>query len=56
MYEPRKVLDLLAGSAAGYTLPQPFYSDPELFDFDMSAVFGRSWVMIGFEAEFPEAG
>jgi Rieske 2Fe-2S family protein len=56
MYEPHKVLDLLAGSSAGYTLPQPFYSDPELFDFDMAAVFGRSWVMIGFEAEFPEAG
>jgi Rieske 2Fe-2S family protein len=56
MYEPHKVLDLLAGSGGGYTLPQPFYNDPELFDFDISAVFGRSWVMIGFEAEFPEAG
>ena len=56
MYEPHEVLDLLSGSNAGYTLPQPFYTDPDLFAFDMSAVFGRSWLMIGFEAELPEAG
>jgi Rieske 2Fe-2S family protein len=56
MYEPHKVLDLLSGSNAGHTLPQPFYTDPDLFAFDMSAVFGRSWLMIGFEAELPEAG
>jgi glycine betaine catabolism A len=51
-----KVLDLLSGSDHGYTLPQPFYSDPDLFDFDMAAIFGRAWLMIGFEAEVPEAG
>ena len=56
MYDPRKAFALLSGSDAGYTLPQPFYTDPHLFDFDMYAVFGRSWLMIGFEAELPEAG
>jgi Rieske 2Fe-2S family protein len=56
MYDPRKVLELLSGSAGGYTLPQPFYSDPDIFDFDLSEVFGRSWLMIGFESELPEAG
>jgi len=56
MYEARKVLELLSGSDAGYTLPQPFYSDPDLFAFDMSEVFARSWLMIGFESELPEAG
>src|ERR1700728_5336012 len=55
MHDP-KVLELLSGSAAGYTLPQPFYTDPDLFAFDMSEVFTRSWLMIGFESELPEAG
>jgi glycine betaine catabolism A len=56
MYDPRKVSELLRGSAAGYTLPQAFYADPELFAFDLSEVFGRSWLLIGFESELPEAG
>ena len=56
MYKSHQVLDLLSGSGAGHTLPQPFYTDPDLFDFDMSAVFGRSWLMIGFEVELPDAG
>jgi Rieske 2Fe-2S family protein len=56
MYDPGKVLELLSGSPAGYTLPQAFYTDPEVFDFDLSEVYGRSWLMIGFESELPEAG
>src|SRR5271155_2999641 len=56
MYDPGKVLELLAGSDCGYTLPQPFYTDPEIFDFDLTEVFARSWLMIGFESELPEAG
>jgi glycine betaine catabolism A len=56
MYDPRKVVELLSGSKAGYTLPQAFYTDPEVFDFDLSEVYGRSWLMIGFESELPEAG
>jgi Rieske 2Fe-2S family protein len=56
MYDPCKVAELLSGSQGGYTLPQPFYTDPEVFDFDLSEVFGRSWLMLGFESELPEAG
>jgi Rieske 2Fe-2S family protein len=56
MYDRRKVRELLAGSGAGFTLPQPFYTDPDLFDFDMKEIFGRSWVMVGVESELPEAG
>jgi glycine betaine catabolism A len=56
MYDPHKVSELLTGSAAGYTLPQAFYTDPELLAFDLSEVFGRSWLLLGFESELPEAG
>ncbi len=47
---------MLSGSEASHTLPQPFYTDPDLFDFDMARIFGRTWLMIGFEAELPESG
>lgn len=41
---------------AGYSLPQALYNDPAMFDFDMEAVYGRSWLMAGFECELPETG
>src|SRR6202007_2543487 len=39
-----------------HTLPQAFYTDADLYEFDVSAVFSRSWVIIGMEAELPEPG
>src|SRR5882762_1158097 len=51
-----RILELLDDSAAGHTLPQAFYTDAGIYDFDMSAVFPRSWLMVGFEAELPEPG
>jgi Rieske 2Fe-2S family protein len=56
MYDRRRVINLLAGSERRHMLPQPFYTDPELYDFDVSAVFGRSWLMLGFESELPDPG
>lgn len=56
MNDARSALELLSLSDRGYTLPQPFYNDPGLFDFDMTAVLGHSWLMVGFEAELPLAG
>ena len=56
MHDRLKVLDLLSLSGPGYTLPQPFYTDPELYHFDIVAIFSRSWLMIGFESELPEPG
>ena len=51
MYDHRRILDLLTRAKPGHTLPQPFYRDPDLYEFDVSAVFSRSWLMLGFEAE-----
>ena len=56
MHDWTRVLDLLGGSTADYTLPQAFYTDPDLYEFDVSAVFTRSWLLIGFEAELPDPG
>jgi glycine betaine catabolism A len=56
MQDRTRVLELLGRSNADYSLPQAFYTDPDLYEFDVSAVFSRSWLMIGFEAELPEPG
>src|ERR1700730_3369148 len=51
-----RILELLDGSKGGHTLPQAFYTDAGIYDFDMSAVLPRSLVMVVFEAELPEPG
>jgi len=56
VYDTKRILELLGRAQAGHTLPQPFYRDPDIYEFDLSAVFGRSWLMLGFEAELPEPG
>jgi hypothetical protein len=51
MYDQHRVLALLDRSEPGKTLPQAFYTDEAIFRFDVSAVFARSWILVGFEAE-----
>lgn len=41
---------------AGHTLPQGLYTQPDVFDFDMAAIFGQSWLMVGMECELPKNG
>src|SRR5687767_9850840 len=45
--------DLAASRRAGFTLPQPFYTDPELFDLDLQQVFFRHWLMAGHVGRLP---
>jgi glycine betaine catabolism A len=40
----------------GHTLPQGLYTEPNSFDFDMTAIYGQSWLMAGMECELPKAG
>lgn len=47
---------LLQARPAGHSLPQGLYVDDAVFDFDMAAVFGRSWLFAGFEAEVRKPG
>lgn len=50
------VADALAQRVPGHSLPQPLYMSDAAFDFDMRAVFQRSWLQVGFEIEIPTAG
>ncbi len=56
MYDRNRLLTLLDGHKAGQTLPQAFYVDPEIYEFDLEAIFYRSWLMVGFEAELGRPG
>ncbi|MBS3023757.1 MULTISPECIES: aromatic ring-hydroxylating oxygenase subunit alpha [Acidiphilium] len=47
---------LLAQRPPRHTLPQAFYTDPEIFEFDLREIYGRSWLLIGLETEIPDPG
>lgn len=56
MLDLNRISALLAERKPGHSLPQAFYNDPALYDFDMTAIFYRSWLQVGFDCEFPAAG
>lgn len=39
-----------------HSLPQSLYTDPDSHDFDMAAIFGRSWLMAGLSCEIAHPG
>lgn len=46
----------LGARRAGHALPQALYLDQRAFDFDMAAIYGRSWLMAGLDCDLPAAG
>lgn len=48
--------DLFGQCKRGYTLPQPLYTSEAVFDFEMKAVFARSWLQAGHLAEVAKVG
>jgi glycine betaine catabolism A len=48
--------NLLNERRPGHSLPQPFYTDPDIYALDVEAVFNACWLMIGFSAELPKPG
>ncbi|HWF01110.1 MAG TPA: aromatic ring-hydroxylating dioxygenase subunit alpha [Caulobacteraceae bacterium] len=47
---------LVAARRPGRTLPQGLYVDPDVFAFDLEAIFERSWLIAGLECELPRPG
>ena len=56
MVDLNAISRLLDARKPGHSLPQGLYNGQDAFDFDMEAIFGRSWLMVGFEVEVPRAG
>lgn len=51
-----RINTLIRKRRAGYTLPQGLYTDSNSFEFDMAAIYGQSWLMVGMECELPKTG
>ena len=47
---------LVANRRPGHSLDAPFYTSPEVFDFDMEAIFGQHWIQVAVEPDVPEPG
>ena len=50
------VAGLLARRVPGHPLESPFYTDPAVFDLDVSGVLARTWLFVATEAEIREPG
>lgn len=51
-----RIRTLIDQRVPGHSLPQALYNDADVFAFDQVAIFGQSWLMVGFEVEMPLAG
>ena len=40
----------------GYSMPAPFFFDPEVFAAEREAIFLRCWHLVGHRSEFREPG
>ena len=49
-------LELLSARRKFFSLPQEFYTDPELYKLDLAAIFHRRWIFAGVECEIPDPG
>jgi Rieske 2Fe-2S family protein len=50
------IATLFGARRPGHALPQGLYLDPNSLAFDMTAIFGESWLLAGFEAEVRAPG
>lgn len=56
MFDADRVAALLAERRTGFSLPQPFYVDEELFEADLAAVFETEWLFACNVCEIPKPG
>ncbi len=55
MERPR-LSELIDRQRPGFSLEQPFYRDPEIFEREMDRVFMRQWLLVDHVSRIPEAG
>jgi len=51
-----EMLSLLRSRREGYSLPQPFYIDPEFYKVDLELIWYRDWLFVGHNCEIPKSG
>ncbi len=48
--------ELLSQRDPSYTLEQPLYNNPQIFQMDMEEVFQKEWLFVGMSCEVPNRG
>jgi len=56
MIRDADVLSLLMSRQANYSLPRPFYLDPDLFQVDLNTIWYRDWILVATTPELPKTG
>ncbi|MCI0537052.1 MAG: aromatic ring-hydroxylating dioxygenase subunit alpha [Verrucomicrobiales bacterium] len=51
-----RIGELIAAHRPGWTLQQPFYTDPAIFDLELEKIFLRSWLFAGHVSQIPRRG
>ena len=54
MFDVARIGALLAQRKPGHSLSRALYNSPEVFEFDLEAIFGEAWILAGFSCELPE--
>jgi phenylpropionate dioxygenase-like ring-hydroxylating dioxygenase large terminal subunit len=56
MLSEADILSLLMTRRANYSLQQPFYSDPDIFQADLNNIWYRNWLLAIAAVEIPKTG
>lgn len=56
MVDRQEMLALLANRKKGFSLDQPFYNDPGVFQLDLETIHYRDWLFAGHACEIPNPG
>ena len=56
MLDVARISSFLAQRRSGYSLPQPFYVDADLYEADLAAVFETEWLFACNACEIPKPG
>jgi len=54
--DERSISELIAGQQPGYSLDQRFYSDPDIYEFELERIIYRNWILAGHASQLPEPG
>jgi Rieske 2Fe-2S family protein len=47
---------LMAQYQPGYSLPRPFYQEPELYQLELEQIWRRGWLFAGYTCQIPQPG
>lgn len=56
LLSPARTTKISDAVTLGHTLPVELYTSDKAFQIDMDVFFYKSWILVGYEADIPEAG